>query len=117
MEILYALVGYLAATALPFLAFASPLVTIDYDGYVPVNTTQNHAIMKKGLGNFVETSAQDGAPMKHVSDDIIIEARQAAIIVPVVLVIVDIVVTVGLSLWWISEDNPVRGNSNDVEFL
>jgi hypothetical protein len=46
MKIFHALVGYLVVTALPFhppFAFASPLETIDYDGYV--NTTQHHALM------------------------------------------------------------------------
>jgi hypothetical protein len=41
------------------------------------------------------------------------EARQAQIIIPAVIVIVNIVVTLAASLWSI-EDNPVRGN--DVEF-
>ena len=117
MRILHALVGYLAVTALPFLAFASPLAAIDYDGYV--NTTHNHARMKQALGSIVETSEQnqkDSALMKRApaSDDII-EARQVAIGIPVVGAITLIVIGAIATLVWIESDEPVRGD--DVEFL
>ena len=122
MKILHALVGYLAATALPFcpFAFAYPLAAIDYDGYV--NTTQNNidgALMKHLLGSIVETcqtvttkNHSDIALMKRVPGDII-EARQLS--APAVVLIISIVVVIGLSVYWISGDDPVRGN--DVEFL
>jgi hypothetical protein len=53
------LVGYLAVIALPLnpFAFASPLAAIYFDGYVTVDTTQNHidgALMERVLG-IVET--------------------------------------------------------------
>ena len=91
MKMIHALVGYLAVTALPLhlFAFGSPL--INYDGYV--NTTQNLI---------------DGALMKRVPGDII-EARQEEIIVPVVGVIINIVVVAFISVVWIENDEPVRG--------
>ena len=124
MNILHALVGYLAVTALPFspFAFASPLATIDYDGYV--NTTRNHfdgALMEHFLDTVVETcqtvTAQNhkvNALMKRVpGDSITIEARQWEI--PVATLISAIMAGVFISLVFILEDDPVRGN--DVEFI
>ena len=123
MKVLHALVGYLAVTTLPFypFAFAHPLAaSIDYDGYV--NTTQNHidgALMKHVLGSVVETcqtittqNHRDNALMKRMPDDII-EARQIPI--PAVVAIISIVGTLAISITWIANDDPVRGN--DVEFL
>ena len=103
MKILHALVGYLAVTSLPFhpFTFAFPLAAIDdYDGYVN-STTSNHS---------------DRALMKRVPGDII-EARQAAVIVPPVLIIVAIIAEVVLGIVWVEGDNPVRLGGNDVEFL
>ena len=99
MKILHALVGYLAATALPFpshpFAFASPLEAIsNYDGYVPVNTS---------------TLNSDGAVMKRGPGDII-EARQASIIIPAALLVVDLIVAVAASIIWVKHDDPVRGS-------
>ena len=119
MQILHGFVGYLAVTVLPFgpFAFASPLAsaTIDHDGYV--NTTEYHIdsdLMKQALG--IETQNQkDSVHLKHIPGDVIIEARQAAIIIPVVFTILSIVSDVGGALWWIKKDDPVRGN--DVKFL
>ena len=98
MKVVHALVGYLAVTALPFhrFAFASPLAAIYYDGYV--NTTQNHT---------------DSALMKRVPGDII-EARQVEFI-PEALAVTALIVGVYVSLLWIHEDDPVRGN--DVKFI
>ena len=100
MKILHALVGYLAITAMPFhsFAFASPLGIISYDGYV--NTTQKHsdsALMRRAFGG-------------------IVEERQITVpIIPVALVVIDLVGTIFLALYWIHGDDPVRGNV--VEFL
>ena len=100
MKILHALVGYLAATALPFYKFtlASPLTatSIDYDGYV--DSKQN----------------SDSALMKRVPGDII-EARQAIVIIPTVLFILSIVADVVFAIVWIADDDPVSGN--DVKFF
>ena len=98
MKILHALVGYLAATALPFpshpFAFASPRAAIsNYDGYVPVNTTLN----------------SDGAVMKREPGDII-ETRQAAIIIPAALFVFNLIVAVVASIFWVEDDDPVRGS-------
>ena len=134
MKILHALVGYLAVTAMPFhpFAFASP-ATIDYDGYV--KTTQNHiddgALIKHVLdtcqsityhSDYVNTTQThtDSPVMKRVpaSGDIqleVIEARQAVVIIPPVVAIISLIAIVTLSIIWIKDDNPVRGN--DVEFL
>ena len=124
MKILHALVGYLAIIALPFhqFAFASPLAAIDYDGYV--DTTQNHidgALMKQVLGTIVETcqtvttqNHKDGTLIKPVPGDIL-ETRQEAIIAPVAIIAFSIIASVLISLEWVGDDNPVRGN--DVEFL
>ena len=104
MKILHALVGYLAVTALPFQCFhpfASPLAAIDYyDGYV--DTTQNHS---------------GSAVLKYEPGDIK-EARQATVpveLIPEAAAVIAIVVGIYLSIYWIHEDDPVRGN--DVEFL
>ena len=116
MQILHALVGYLAVTALPFhpFAFASPapLAAIDYDGYV--NTTQHQALMKQALDSIVETcqtvttqNHRDSALMKREPGDII-EARQLAI--PVAGLIFFIVADIVFAIVWIEEDNPVRGS-------
>ena len=123
MKILHALVGYLAVTALPFhpFAFAYPLAAIDYDGYV--NTTQNRidhgALMEHVLGSIVETCQtvttqhhSDSAIIKRVPGDII-ETRQA--LIPVVGYILLLVGDILLTIFWIADDNEVRGN--DVEFL
>ena len=61
MKILDAFVAYLAVTAPhlhPF-AFASPLATIDYDGYA--NVTRSYidgALMESVLGNMLERARQ-----------------------------------------------------------
>ena len=135
MKILHALVGYLAVTALHLhlFAFASPLEAIYYDGYVDTSTTQNYidgALMKHVLGSILETcqtvttvtqnhsdSAAISAFMKRVPGDIV-EARQVPTVpVPVITVIYVIVSAMVISFIWISYDDPVRGNLNDVEFL
>ena len=115
MNILHALVGYLAVTILPFhqgpFAFAHSLAAIDYyDGYV--NTTQNPidgALMKHVLESIVETCKI--ATTQNYSD--IIEARQAAIPASgsILLDVADVIV----AIVWIANDDKVRGN--DVEFL
>ena len=130
MQILHALVGYLAVTTLPFhpFAFASP-TTIDYDGYV--NTTQNpidDALMKHALGNIMETcqtinhhsgyvnttsqNHTDSQVMKRVPGDII-EARQApppAALAPVLGVTLIVVAAVLISIPLVGHhDNKVRG--------
>ena len=99
MTILHALVGYLASTALPFhsFAFASPLAAINYDGYVDITQTD-----------------KDSALMERVPRDFI-EARQAAMIISVVELVIFIVVGVAFAISWISENDPVR--ANDVDFL
>ena len=128
MKILHALVGYLVVTALPFLAFASPLATIDYDGYVDTNT-QNHidsALMKQVLDTIVETcqtvttqNHKDSALMKRVpgphGPGDIIEARQVPVAIPVTGFILFILADVVFTIVWIANDDPVSGNS--VEFL
>ena len=90
MKILHALVGYLAAAAFPLhwqpLAFASPMAAIDYDGY--------DAATKRVL---------------PASGDII-EARQAEVIPIAILVAADISAVV-LSILWVLDDDPVRGNN------
>ena len=122
MKILHALVGYLAVTALPLypFAFAHPLASIDYDGYV--NTTQNHidgALMKHVLGSIIETcqtvsmqNHSDTTLMKRVPGDII-EERQLS--TPAVILIISIVASVFLIVIYMSDDIPVR--DNDVDFL
>ena len=132
MKILHVLVGYLAVTALPFhpFAFASPLAAIDYDSDGYVNTSmQIHidgALMEHVLASIAETcqsSCQtvhtqnhrdgDRAIIKRVPSDII-EARQAEL-APPVLVVIAIVAVIALSIVWVQGDDPVRGN--DIEFL
>ena len=114
MKILHALVGYLAITALPFLAFSSPLAATDYDGYV--DTAQYGALMEQVLGTIAETcqtittqSHKDSALMKRVpaSGDII-ETRQLPVAVPVVGFILFVVADVVLTIVWIASDDPVR---------
>ena len=123
MKILHVLVGYLAVIALPFhpFAFAPPLAAIDYDGYV--DTTQNHidgALMNQVLGTILETcqtitteNHKDGTLMKRhglpPAGDII-EARQLLTVIPVVGFVLYIIANVVLSIVWISNDDPVRGN-------
>ena len=104
MKIINALVGYLAATALPFstFAFASPVaassIASDCDGYVNTTLpTQNH---------------HDSALIKRVPGDII-EPRQLLPAIPVTLFILSLVADVVFSIVWISDDDPVRGNLND----
>ena len=105
MKILNALVGYLAVTALPFQCFhpvASPLAAIDYyEGYV--DTTQNHsgsAVLKYESGDIKEARQLMEVPVQLIPD-------AAAVIA--------IVVGIFFTIYWIREDDPVRGN--DVEFL
>ena len=103
----HSILAQLALTALPLVfhprpfAFAYPLAlapNIDYyDGYV--DTTQ---------------SQSDSALIKRVPGDIV-EARQAEVLVPIGPIIILTVVEVMLTIDYISEDNPVRGN--DAEFL
>ena len=104
MKTLHALVGYLAATALPFhpFALASPAAT-DHDGYVNTVTTATQ-------------NREDIAHMKRVHDHgDIIEARQGEIAIPIVGIVVLIVGGIILKLVWDDNDNHVRGNN--VEFL
>ena len=124
MKILHSLVGYLVVTALPFypFAFASPLAAFDYDGYVTAEQLENHieiALMNRFIGNIVETCQTattrnygDTAVMKRSPGDII-DARQvegAVGYVPEVLFIVNIVAVVTLSILWVKDDDPVRGD-------
>ena len=97
----HSILAQLALTALPLVfyprrfAFAYPLAPID--GYV--DTTQ---------------SQSDSALIKRVPGDIV-EARQAEVLVPIGPIIILTVVEVMITIDYISEDNPVRGN--DAEFL
>ena len=132
MKILDAFVAYLAVTALPLhpFAFASPLATIDYDGYV--NATRSHiggALMETVLGNMLETcqtitshSLSDYVNATQIHSDStslmkrapghLIEARFGPEIVPYVLVVIAIVAAVTLSIVWVESDDPVRGNNS-----
>jgi hypothetical protein len=93
MKILHALVAYL--TVITPLAFAHPLAAIDHDGFV--NTRQNQ---------------NDGDLMKRVpGDSDIIEARQFL----EQALVIEILAIVSISVLWIKQDNPVRGN--EEEFL
>ena len=121
MKILHALVGYLAITVLPFqpLAFASPLATIDNDGYVN-KTHIDGALIKHVLDSIVETCQTVTTQnltgydlMKRIPGDII-EARQAEIL-PAIAAITAIITTIAIGVLWIENDVPVRGNY--VEFL
>ena len=95
---IYSMLVKLALTALPLafhpitFAFAYPLASIDYyDGYVPVETTQNQS-----------DSVLPGDVMK---------ARQApgpAIVLPVGAIILIVVVEVMVTITYISQDDPVR---------
>ena len=105
MTVLHVLISYLAAlavAALPFhpFAFASQLAAIDYDGYV--DTAHNHRVNNSTL-------------MKRVPGDIILETRQAVLLLVVPVVVIGIVVDVALIVSQFSDDNTVRGN--DVNFL
>ena len=134
MKIFHALVGYLTVTALPFhpFAFASPLTasSIHYDGYVDIDTTQNHiddALMKQFLGTIAETCQRVTAQNYSDSlsalekDDVpgnILEARQlppVVVAIPTVGFILFLVADITLSIIWIKSDDPVRGK--DIEFL
>ena len=94
---IYSMLVKLALTALPLafhpmtFAFAHPLASIDYyDGYVPVETTQNQS---------------DSVPGE------VIEARQApgpAVVLPVGAIILIVVVEVMVTITYISQDDPVR---------
>jgi hypothetical protein len=104
MKILQALVSYLALSALPLafhpglFAFAYPLAAVDYyDGYV--DATQNH---------------YDSALIKREHGDII-EPRQVEALIPLGPIILIVVAEIALTVAYISQDNPVRGN--DAEFL
>ena len=103
MNILHALVSYLAVTTLPFnpgsYAFAYPLAAIDYDGYV--NATQNRcdvALIKRVPGDIIEA--------RQVEPDVAIPGG------PIILIVVGEIM---LTMSYIGQDNPVRGN--DAEFL
>jgi hypothetical protein len=127
-KILHALVGYLTVTSLPF-AFASPLATVDYDGYVDTSQSRNQvddALMKHVLdiaetcqtvtshSGYLDTTTpnhSDSALEKRVPGDVI-EARHPG---PLVEAIIVIVTSVAIALIWISDDGPVRGS--DIEFL
>ena len=94
MKILHALVGYLAATALPFYKFAlasPPLAatTIDYDSYVDSKQNSDGALMKRMPGDNIEVRQEEAAPA--------------------VLIVLAIVAAVALSIIWIDADDPVRG--------
>ena len=129
MKILHTLVGYLAVTALPFhpFAFASPqaLAAIDYDGYVSMDTAQNHiddALIKHVLGTIVETcqtvTAQNYSDTSVFKKRVvpqagdIIEARQLP--APVVGIIILTVATVFIAVAWIGTDDPVRGSGVEL---
>ena len=130
MKILQGLVGYLAVTALPFHPFsvaASPLASINFDGYAN-KTNIDDALIKQVL-DYVDSikdtcqtvttkKRSDGTLMNHVSGQgDIIEARQEEPIPPppAELLVGAIIFTVILGILWITEENQVRGN--DVEFL
>ena len=126
MKILNTLVGYLAVTALPFhpFAFASPgplrlaLAATDYDGYVNI-TTQEHiddALMKQLLGDILETCQTVtshyyvNATQNHSDNASLIQRVPGpAIIIPSTLITLAIIAAIGFSIFWIKEDNPVRG--------
>jgi hypothetical protein len=114
MKILRALVSYLASSALQFLAFASPLESIDYDGYV--DTTKSHNDRDVTLMNQITTqNHKDVALLTRVPGDTI-EARQVPIIViPAIGLILFLVADVFAVVILISEDNPV--GTNDVGSL
>ena len=136
MKIFHALVGYLAATALPPFhpsAFAAP--GIHYGGYVDTTQNPSHNIdgaltgtgTKGVLGN-IETSQKVtshtgslsgyvNATRNHSDSANIIEARQPplAIAIPLLGLVITTVILVIASVSWISDDDPVRGN--DVEFI
>ena len=96
---------------------------IDYDGYV---NTQNHTGMKDFLGNVVEicqtvTMQKNNSALinyNRVPGDILVEARQAQLLVPAslsgVVVVIIVVVIVALSIDWVEGNETVRGN--EVEF-
>jgi hypothetical protein len=138
MKIHHVLGGYLTITALPFhpFAFAAPWAGIGYDGYVA--TTQKYTdgdLMNHVFDNILETCQtatshnpsgyvnaenDNAALMKRVPGDVI-EARQElpvplAALNPQVLTVVAIVGVISLSIDWVLQDNPVRGNDY-VEFL
>ena len=94
MKILHALVGFLTVTALPFspFAFVLPLALA-----ASTNVTQK----------------QDDGALRVMKHEDIIEARQLEIVDVVIIVL--IVANLYADLYWISEDNPVRGN--EMEFL
>ena len=129
MKILHALVGYLAVTTLPFhpFVFAFPLASIDYDsdGYVNLNTLQNHidgALVKHVLGSIEETcktvTTQNHSDTSGIMNPVpasgdIIEARQdvpiaGEAVMPPIFIISGILLAVAISLEWIAYDNPVR---------
>ena len=95
--VIYSMLIKLALTALPLafhsmiFAFAYPLASIDYyDGYVPVETTQNQS---------------DSVPGD------VIEARQVpgpAVVLPVGAIILIVVVEVMVTITYIEQDDPVR---------
>jgi hypothetical protein len=138
MKILHALVGYLTAT-LPFypFAFAAPPAGIDYDGYVArTQNPTNGDLMNHVFDNILETCQtvtshslidyvnatrahnDRTALIKRMPGDII-EAREVvgfAALAPPMLVIIGITAAIALSIVWVEDDDPVRGNDY-VEFL
>jgi len=135
MKILHALVGYLAATALPLhpFAFASLLAAIDNDGYVNTQEWQYHtgidgALMNHFLGNIMEAcqtvtiqkhTGSDNALEKPASGDII-EARQVPPLIIYTVeesLIIGVATVVALTIAWVMDDKSVRGNDHgDSEF-
>ena len=126
MKMFHALVGYLAATALPhFHPFAFAASGIHYDGPSYVDTTENYntdgALTKH---NILETSqtvtSHTGSLNGYVNstqNHSDIETRQLPlpILIPLVGIVISTVVLVITTVSWIADDNPVRGN--DVEYL
>ena len=124
MKMRHALLGYLAVTALPFYPFkfaiapASPLASINYDGYAN-ETHIDDALIKQVIVETCETVTKqkrsDSAIINHVSGDIIEARQEGPPSVPTPLIIGLMITTVAIGISWNLEDNPVRGN--DVEFL
>ena len=126
MKILSALVGYLAATALPFhpFAFASPLAAIDYDGYVNTQMWQNHTGIEGALTKHVIETYRavimenldhgNSALARRMPDDII-EARQALELLSGALFVgslLSLAAAINVGIAWVREDKPVRGNDH-----
>ena len=126
MKMLHALVGYLTVTALPFYSFAfaaSPLASINYDGYAN-KTHIDGALIKQVLDSIVEACQtlttpkhDDSTIMKRhdVSGDMMEARQELPPPMPTPVLIGLLVAAVVVGIIWIVEDDPVRGN--DVEFL